>query len=254
MDEAEHCDRIAIIDHGKIVAIDTPEALKASVGKDRVQIETADDEAAITELRRRFGHRGGHARGGGHVRGRGSAEEFVPQLFAGLSVPISRSACPGRRWTTCSCPTPGPRSGTPRRPAPTRCGRWPPVSGGGDEHGDPDRRPHGRGPGRGAGPADQGGGAGAEPALRPARGEHRVAPGDDPVPPGPAARGDLADPAAAVPVRAGHRAVLAGRPRPAVRGGLQDVHLPRRAGHVGAVHRDLLGRLDRLGPGVRLPA
>jgi ABC-2 type transport system ATP-binding protein len=38
MDEAEHCDRIAIIDHGKIVAIDTPEALKASVGKDRVQI------------------------------------------------------------------------------------------------------------------------------------------------------------------------------------------------------------------------
>ena len=44
MDEAEHCDRIAIIDHGKIVAIDTPEALKASVGKDRVQIQTADDD------------------------------------------------------------------------------------------------------------------------------------------------------------------------------------------------------------------
>ena len=46
MDEAEHCDRIAIIDHGKIVAIDTPENLKASVGKDRVQISTADDQAA----------------------------------------------------------------------------------------------------------------------------------------------------------------------------------------------------------------
>ena len=29
MDEAEHCDRIAIIDDGKIVALDTPEALKA---------------------------------------------------------------------------------------------------------------------------------------------------------------------------------------------------------------------------------
>ena len=50
MDEAEHCDRIAIIDHGQIVAIDTPEALKASVGKDRVQIHTADDEAAIAGL------------------------------------------------------------------------------------------------------------------------------------------------------------------------------------------------------------
>ncbi len=50
MDEAEHCDRIAIIDHGKIVAIDTPEALKASIGKDRVQIQTADNQAAIAEL------------------------------------------------------------------------------------------------------------------------------------------------------------------------------------------------------------
>ena len=47
MDEAENCDRIAIIDHGKIVAIDTPQALKASVGKDRVQIHTADDQGAI---------------------------------------------------------------------------------------------------------------------------------------------------------------------------------------------------------------
>ena len=51
MDEAEHCDRIAIIDEGAIVALDTPEALKASVGTDRVQISTADDDAAIAALR-----------------------------------------------------------------------------------------------------------------------------------------------------------------------------------------------------------
>ena len=55
MDEAENCDRIAIIDHGQIVAIDTPEALKASVGKDRVQIHTADDPAAIAALAETFG-------------------------------------------------------------------------------------------------------------------------------------------------------------------------------------------------------
>src|SRR6201985_2633712 len=55
MDEAENCDRIAIIDHGKIVAIDTPEALKASIGEDRVQIHTADDEAAIAALADTFG-------------------------------------------------------------------------------------------------------------------------------------------------------------------------------------------------------
>ncbi len=47
MDEAENCDRIAIIDDGKIVVLDTPDALKASVGNDRVQISTDDDEAAI---------------------------------------------------------------------------------------------------------------------------------------------------------------------------------------------------------------
>jgi ABC-2 type transport system ATP-binding protein len=87
MDEAENCDRIAIIDHGKIVAIDTPEQLKASVAKDRVQIQTEDDEAAIRELREAMDidaamHEGAvtfAVEGGG---------EFVPQLFGSLSVPI----------------------------------------------------------------------------------------------------------------------------------------------------------------------
>src|SRR6059058_3224342 len=47
MDEAEFCDRIAIMDQGEIVVLDTPEALKASVGEDRVVIDTDDDAAAI---------------------------------------------------------------------------------------------------------------------------------------------------------------------------------------------------------------
>jgi ABC-2 type transport system ATP-binding protein len=40
MDEAEICDRIAIIEHGKIVACDTPAKLKADVGRDRVCLWT----------------------------------------------------------------------------------------------------------------------------------------------------------------------------------------------------------------------
>jgi len=87
MDEAEHCDRIAIIDHGQIVAIDTPEALKASVGKDRVQIHTADDEAAIAELAREFGIEAGMHEGA-VTFSVASGEQFVPRLFGGLSVPI----------------------------------------------------------------------------------------------------------------------------------------------------------------------
>ena len=42
MDEAEHSDRIAIMDQGRIIALDTPAALKASVGKDRVQLQVDD--------------------------------------------------------------------------------------------------------------------------------------------------------------------------------------------------------------------
>ncbi len=87
MDEAEHCDRIAIIDHGKIVAIDTPEALKASVGKDRVQIHTENDAAAIGELATAFGIEAG-VHEGAVTFSVTSGEQFVPQLFARLTVPI----------------------------------------------------------------------------------------------------------------------------------------------------------------------
>src|ERR1022692_1403869 len=87
MDEAEHCDRIAIIDHGQIVAIDTPEALKASVGKDRVQIHTENDAAAIGELATAFGIEAG-VHEGAVTFSVTSGEQFVPKLFAGLSVPI----------------------------------------------------------------------------------------------------------------------------------------------------------------------
>ena len=50
MDEAEWCDRIAIMDKGEIVALDTPETLKADVGADRVTIQTDDNDAAIDAL------------------------------------------------------------------------------------------------------------------------------------------------------------------------------------------------------------
>jgi ABC-2 type transport system ATP-binding protein len=87
MDEAENCDRIAIIDHGKIVAIDTPEALKASIGKDRVQISTADDQAAIRALAEAFGIEAAMHEGLVTFSVE-SGEHFVPQLFARLPVAI----------------------------------------------------------------------------------------------------------------------------------------------------------------------
>jgi ABC-2 type transport system ATP-binding protein len=54
MDEAENCDRIAVIDHGRIVALDTPGGLKDGVGGDVISLTTANGEAAATELRDRY--------------------------------------------------------------------------------------------------------------------------------------------------------------------------------------------------------
>ncbi len=87
MDEAEHCDRIAIMDGGQIVVEDTPEQLKASVGRDRVQISTPDDEAAIAALRERFALDATMSEGmvAFYVA---HGEVFVPRLFAELGVPI----------------------------------------------------------------------------------------------------------------------------------------------------------------------
>jgi ABC-2 type transport system ATP-binding protein len=87
MDEAEFCDRIAIMDRGRIIVLDTPEALKASVARDRVMISTEDDEAAIAALRERFGLDATMAEGLVTISVENGGA-FVPRLFADLGVPI----------------------------------------------------------------------------------------------------------------------------------------------------------------------
>jgi ABC-2 type transport system ATP-binding protein len=88
MDEAEFCDRIAIMDRGEIVVLDTPEALKAAVGADRVMIRTTDDEAALAALAERFEIEATVAEGAVTFFVP-SGEAFVPRLFAELDVPIT---------------------------------------------------------------------------------------------------------------------------------------------------------------------
>ena len=91
MDEAENCDRIAIIDQGKIVALDTPENLKAGVGKDRVQISTADDPAAVAALKEKFELDAKMVEGLVTFSvAEGAA--FVPQLFEKLGIAIKSVA------------------------------------------------------------------------------------------------------------------------------------------------------------------
>ncbi len=94
MDEAEYCDRIAIIDQGKIIALDTPQALKASIGEDRVRMNVDDDEVAIAALRDQFGIRATIAEGAVTFAVE-EGEQFIPKLFADFptgirSVNVSR--------------------------------------------------------------------------------------------------------------------------------------------------------------------
>jgi len=87
MDEAEWCDRIAIMDNGEIVALDAPETLKAGVGTDRIMIQTDDDDAAIAAIADRFGIEA-HMSEGAVTFGVPEGEQFVPRLFAELPIPI----------------------------------------------------------------------------------------------------------------------------------------------------------------------
>jgi ABC-2 type transport system ATP-binding protein len=87
MDEAEWCDRIAIMDHGEIVALDSPDALKAGVGTDRVTIHTDDNDTAIAALQRQF-QLDAQVSEGVVVFGVPAGEEFVPRLFAEFEMPI----------------------------------------------------------------------------------------------------------------------------------------------------------------------
>ena len=86
MEEADElCDRVAIMDHGKILALDTPEALKRSIGADTIVTvkADADPDALAARLSQELSEVT-HTRpvDGGvelHVRG---AERLVPRLVA----------------------------------------------------------------------------------------------------------------------------------------------------------------------------
>ncbi len=87
MDEAEYCDRIAIMDHGKIVALDTPENLKKKIGGDIIRIQSREKDILRQELEHKYGQ---------PVRQEDGALEFevadgatfLPRLFAEVQTKI----------------------------------------------------------------------------------------------------------------------------------------------------------------------
>ena len=55
LDEAEGCDRIGILDRGRLVALDRPEALRRSVGVEVVSVKVEEPERFQSEVSERFG-------------------------------------------------------------------------------------------------------------------------------------------------------------------------------------------------------
>jgi ABC-2 type transport system ATP-binding protein len=87
MDEAERCDQIAIIDHGTIVALDTPDGLKSMVGGDVISLRTADNELAAGAFRETYGLDPIHLNGTLQVEV-DQGDGFIPRLARDLPVPI----------------------------------------------------------------------------------------------------------------------------------------------------------------------
>jgi ABC-2 type transport system ATP-binding protein len=54
MEEAERCDRLAILNEGKLVALGTPTELKREIGGDVIVLEAKDPEALAMRIRTRF--------------------------------------------------------------------------------------------------------------------------------------------------------------------------------------------------------
>lgn len=111
LDEAERCDRLAILDRGTLVALDAPAALKAAVGGDVVVLQGDDLDGLRQRIRERFGLVATMVDGTlrlEHARGHEIARDIVEAFGAAVSsVTFGRPTLAdvfvhftGRRFTT----------------------------------------------------------------------------------------------------------------------------------------------------------
>jgi len=87
MNEAEYCDRIAIIDHGKIVASGTPRELKKQVGGDIIRMSSAQKQKLKRELEERYKKEIKEEDGTLQLEV-ADGEKFLPRLFNELDTKI----------------------------------------------------------------------------------------------------------------------------------------------------------------------
>ena len=79
MEEAEHCDRLAILHRGRLIACDTPAALKGRIGGDVITLTTPDADSLRAAIRERFQIDPTAVDGALRIE-RDRGHEFIPQL------------------------------------------------------------------------------------------------------------------------------------------------------------------------------
>jgi len=58
MEEADRCDRVAILDNGRLVALSAPRLLKEKIGGDVISVETGQPQSLAEQITKRFGIEG----------------------------------------------------------------------------------------------------------------------------------------------------------------------------------------------------
>ena len=86
MEEAEVCNKIAVIDNGDIIAFGTPDELKKTVGGDVIYISTPDNQKAKLEIKRLFNLEVSEK----------DSELFLPALNGDASIPEIINAVGGK--------------------------------------------------------------------------------------------------------------------------------------------------------------
>lgn len=81
MEEAERCERLAILDRGRLVALGAPGELRASVGGDVVTIDTDAPDELAARVRERFGVESRRIGGGLRIE-RSAGHELIRDLVA----------------------------------------------------------------------------------------------------------------------------------------------------------------------------
>ncbi len=92
LEEAENCEHIAVIDYGKIIALDTPMGLRKFLPEDIIFLKTNDDEKARIEIEEKYKIITKITPGEGENQGLyltvKNGEEFIPELIKNLSLPV----------------------------------------------------------------------------------------------------------------------------------------------------------------------